>query len=167
MQAVICRFVKTQMPFLLFTVFTMTSFNLVHADTIAKSDTLTVYKSPSCGCCSAWVEHMQNAGFHTAVEHPNNLQAIKRKLGIKPQYQSCHTAVHNDFIFEGHIPVKFIQQFLDNPPKGAIGLSVPAMPAGSPGMEMGNRFTPYTIYQLQQDGTQQVFATVSQAKEQF
>jgi len=129
--------------------------------------TTTVYKSPTCGCCGRWIEHLESAGFHPLVKHPKNLNTIKNQFNIEPQYQSCHTAVHNDYVFEGHIPVKFIQQFLANPPAGAAGLAVPAMPLGSPGMEAGQRFTPYTVYQLNMDGEPTVYATISRIQEQY
>ena len=128
---------------------------------------VTVYKSPTCGCCADWVEHIEGAGFQSLVEHPSNLDAIKAQFNIPAQYQSCHTAVHGEFVFEGHIPVKYIQQFLDNPPAHATGLAVPAMPLGSPGMEAGKRFTPYTIYQLNADGKTTVFAKIARLEEQY
>ena len=140
---------------------------LAFADKQITTSQMTVYKSPTCGCCAEWVEHLEKAGFHPLVKHPDNLNAIKQQLAIAPEYQSCHTAVYGNFIFEGHIPVKFIQQFLNNPPKGAKGLSVPAMPLGSPGMEMGNRFTPYTVYQLNIDGKHTVFTRVSRFEDQY
>ena len=131
----------------------------------------TIYKSPTCGCCALWVEHMENAGFQALVEHPEDLDAIKNQYHIAPQYQSCHTAVYRsgdqEYIFEGHIPVKFIQKFLENPPAGAIGLSVPGMPLGSPGMEVNERFTPYAIYQLNTIGEPSLFAEVSTMQEQY
>ena len=143
---------------------------MVNADATNKRENhppTTVYKSPTCGCCGRWIEHLEEAGFHPLVKHPKNLKTIKNQLNIERQYQSCHTTVHDDYVFEGHIPVKFIQQFLANPPTGAAGLAVPAMPLGSPGMEAGNRFTPYTVYQLNKDGASTVFATVSRMEEQY
>ena len=134
---------------------------------VKTTQSVTIYKSPTCGCCGEWVEHMESAGFHALVKHPDDLNAIKDQFNIEPQYQSCHTAVQEDFVFEGHIPVKFIQQFLNNPPSGATGLAVPAMPLGSPGMEMGERFTPYTIVQLNSDGQHTVFAEVSRMEDQY
>lgn len=132
---------------------------------------IAVYKSPTCGCCSAWVDHVEDAGFHPLVKHPDNLSDIKDQFNVEPQYQSCHTAVHQagdeQYVFEGHIPVKFIQQFLKNPPTGAIGLAVPGMPLGSPGMEVQQRFTPYTIYQLNEKGEPTVFAMISSMEEQY
>ena len=107
---------------------------------------LNVYKEPTCGCCNGWIEHMNDNGYSTAFHHPTNIQKLKDEFGLKNEWRSCHTAVHKDgFYFEGHIPEKFIAQFLSAPPEGAMGLSVPGMPIGGPGMEMGNRFTPYDI----------------------
>jgi len=128
---------------------------------------ITVYKSPSCGCCGAWVDHIEQSGFNTTIKHYQDLNAVKKQLDVPPSYQACHTAAYGEYVFEGHIPSKFIQQFLNNPPTNASGLAVPAMPLGSPGMEVGQRFTPYTIYQLNGDDEPTVFVTVSRMEEQY
>jgi hypothetical protein len=92
---------------------------------------------------------------------------VKHDLGVLPEWQSCHTAVTKEgFVFEGHVPAKFIEQFLAAPPEGALGLAVPGMPLGSPGMEMGDRFTPYDIVQMNKDGSSRVFAHVDSAAAQ-
>ena len=84
-----------------------------------------------------------------------------------PKWQSCHTAVtKGGYVFEGHIPAKYIEQFLASPPEGALGLAVPGMPLGSPGMEMGGRFTPYDIVLMNKDGSSSVFAHVPSAAAQ-
>ena len=94
---------------------------------------LNVYKEPTCGCCNGWIEHMNDNGYSTAFHHPTNIQKLKDEFGLKNEWRSCHTAVHKDgFYFEGHIPEKFIAQFLSAPPKGAMGLAVPGMPIGGP-----------------------------------
>ena len=142
--------------------------SLKYAETsLAIDPVMTVYKSPTCGCCSAWVDHAQAAGFQTLVEHPDDLDAIKQQLGITNRYRSCHTAVYKDFVFEGHIPAKFIQQFIANPPANAIGLAVPGMPLGSPGMEVEDRFNSYTIYQINADGEPTVFAMIDNMADQY
>ncbi len=129
---------------------------------------LLVLKSPTCGCCEGWMEHLDESGFSTRYEHPADLNQRKAELSIAPQYQSCHTGISKQgFVFEGHVPAKFIAAFIDNPPAGAIGLSVPGMPIGTPGMEMGERFTPYTVWALQQDGSARPYAQVATAAEQF
>ena len=128
---------------------------------------LTVLKSPTCGCCVKWMEHLHDNGFSTAVEEPENLEQQKAQLGIGPRYRSCHTAVSaQGFVFEGHVPSKFIHAFLAAPPEGSIGLSVPGMPVGSPGMEVGERFMPYQILLLQKDGSTEIFAEINAALDQ-
>ena len=105
--------------------------------TQAPKFTLHVYKSRTCKCCQKWVRHVEEHGFETDVTNVTLMSGVKDKYGVEPQYRSCHTALSQDgFVFEGHIPAKYIQQFLENPPEGVLGLSVPAMPIGSPGMEV-------------------------------
>ena len=122
---------------------------------------LLVHKTPTCGCCKKWVKHLEANNFSTMIKDHQNLQKVKEQHSIKPKYQSCHTAVSQDgYVFEGHIPSKFIKQFLANPEANAIGLSVPGMPLGSPGMEVEGRFMPYDVLVLFQDGSSKVYAEV-------
>ena len=119
------------------------------------------HKTPTCGCCKKWVKHLEANNFSTMIKDHQNLQKVKEQHSIKPKYQSCHTAVSQDgYVFEGHIPSKFIKQFLANPEANAIGLSVPGMPLGSPGMEVEGRFMPYDVLVLFQDGSSKVYAEV-------
>ena len=120
-----------------------------------------LYKSPTCGCCEAWMDHMTARNYSATIHHPEDLNAVKARLGVLPRYQSCHTAVmKSGHVFEGHIPARYIEQFLANPPEGAIGLAVPGMPVGSPGMEMGDRFDPYDVLLLRADGGSEVYVRV-------
>ncbi len=129
---------------------------------------LTVYKTPTCGCCQLWIDHLDNTGFITQSINQRDLTALKQSFGIDSDIRSCHTAVHEQgFVFEGHVPAKWIKQFLASPPKGAIGLSVPKMPLGSPGMEVGDKFNPYDIIQVMRDGQHQVYAHIASYEEQF
>jgi|TARA_B100000745_G_C20150463_1_gene394462 hypothetical protein len=135
---------------------------------VTPSIQLNIYKSPSCGCCGKWVEHMTNNGFSANIHHPDNLTSIKREKGIGTQYQSCHTAVSKDgYVFEGHIPAKYIQQFLKEKPDNVIGLAVPAMPLGSPGMEVDDKFTPYQVLLLKKDGSSEIYANITTPGEQY
>jgi len=134
-------------------------------DASVEKISLDVYKSRTCGCCKKWVNHVEAFGFETAVHHPANLNKVKSDRGISPRYQSCHTAVSKEgYVFEGHIPAELIQRFLANPPANAIGLAVPGMPAGSPGMEMGNRHDEYDVFLLSKDGSEAVYEHIG-AKE--
>jgi len=129
---------------------------------------LDVYKRKSCGCCGKWVTHINDNGFQTTVHNQEKLSEFKLSKNIEPEYHSCHTAVSKQgYVFEGHIPAKFIQQFLEQEPKGAIGLAVPAMPMGSPGMEMNGMFFAYKVLLLKADGSSEVFAEVNAAEEQY
>jgi hypothetical protein len=126
---------------------------------------MSVYKSPTCGCCQKWVDYMTANGFTNDVIEVENLNPLKAKLGIAGRYRSCHTGIvttnQGEYVFEGHVPAEYVKQFLDNPPAGAIGLSVPGMPAGSPGMEVGERRDYYQVLVLNADGTNDVFAHVN------
>jgi hypothetical protein len=129
---------------------------------------MEVYKSPTCGCCSVWVDHMSAAGFNMNAHDLDNLQPVKQSHGISRETQSCHTAVSKEgFVFEGHVPAKFVKRFLAEKPNDARGLAVPAMPVGTPGMEMGDKFMPYQVLLLKTDGSTEVYAQVSQAEQQY
>jgi len=122
---------------------------------------MVVFKQASCGCCGSWADHVEQFGISTEVRNEQNMTAIKTKLGIQPNYRSCHTATVGNYVFEGHIPAHAISRFLNAPPEGALGLAVPGMPVGSPGMEMGNRFDEYDVLLLKDDGSSEVFLHVS------
>jgi hypothetical protein len=129
---------------------------------------LDVYKGPNCHCCVDWMKHLEQNGIGTRAHHPDDFDALKARYGVSPQYESCHTAVSpGGYVFEGHVPAKFIRQFLASPPPHARGLAVPGMPLGSPGMESDDFFMPYKIYLLKDDGTVEVYASISKAAEQF
>ncbi|WP_339674261.1 DUF411 domain-containing protein [Dasania marina] len=124
---------------------------------LVETTAIQVFKSPSCRCCSKWVKHIENTGFSAAISNTRNLNAIKLKHGIAPRYQSCHTAVAEGYVFEGHIPAHVMQRFLAEKPENAIGLSVPGMPIGSPGMEMKDRHDDYEVLLLTKDGEAEVY----------
>ena len=122
---------------------------------------LLVHKTPTCGCCKMWVDHMENNGFTINTQDHQNLMTIKEKLKIEPKFRSCHTAVSSDgYFFEGHIPSKYVSKFLSEDNPDAIGLSVPGMPLGSPGMEVEGRFTPYDVLIHFKNGETKVYAEV-------
>ena len=118
---------------------------------------MVVYKSPTCGCCGKWGEHMRDNGFLVDVVEENDLTQRKRSLGVPAALGSCHTAVVDGYVIEGHVPAQDIQKILAERPQGK-GLAVPGMPAGSPGMEMGNRRDAYTVWLFNGDQQPQAFA---------
>ena len=152
----------TKFFYLIFIIFSISLSSLEQEYTSAQNKfSLLVHKTPTCGCCKKWVKHLEANSFLTMIKDHQNLQQVKDQYSIKPKYQSCHTAVSQDgYIFEGHIPSKFIKQFLANPEADAIGLSVPGMPLGSPGMEVEGRFIPYDVLVLYKDGSSKVYAEV-------
>ncbi len=131
---------------------------------------LSVYKNPQCGCCNKWITHLEKSGFQidTGYLDAPEVNALKSEIKNVSKYLSCHTGVYLDkYIFEGHIPAKFITQFLSETPEGALGLAVPGMPVGSPGMEVDNKFTPYDILLINNNGTHEVYAHIDNYEEQF
>jgi len=132
-----------------------------------RPEAFTVYKQPTCGCCVEWMSHVNAAGMETIGKDLEDLNAVKMQYQIAPRYQSCHTAVSSHgYVFEGHVPARHIKAFLANPPADAIGLAVPGMPLGSPGMEVGSRFDPYEVLLLKKDGSSEVFARVDSPAQQ-
>lgn len=102
-----------------------------------------VYKSATCGCCAEWIEHMKRNGFAVDAQNLADVSAIKQQLGVPPEFGSCHTAVVDGYVVEGHVPAREVKRLLAERPK-AKGLAVPGMPAGSPGME-GPRTDRYAV----------------------
>jgi hypothetical protein len=124
----------------------------------ASLPTITVYKSPTCGCCGSWIEHLKAEGFTVEVEDVVDLAAVKTRFGIPGELESCHTGVIGDYVVEGHVPAADLKRFLAEAP-AAAGLAVPGMPLGSPGMEVpGQPGQPYQVLAFARDGTTEVFA---------
>lgn len=117
---------------------------------------VTVYKSPTCGCCGKWVEHLEDHGFTVEVVDMPDLRGLKAKHGIGPALASCHTAFIDDYLVEGHVPADLIERLLVERPAVA-GLAVPGMPVGSPGME-GPRRAPYEVLAFDAQGNTEVYA---------
>ena len=118
--------------------------------------TVEVFKSPSCGCCGKWVEHLRQNGFQVQTHDVNDISATRKQLGMPDQLGSCHTARIGGYVVEGHVPASDIRRLLKDKPK-ALGLAVPLMPPGSPGMENATP-VPYQTLLVQADGTSKVFA---------
>lgn len=123
-------------------------------------DSIRIMKSPTCGCCTAWAERLADAGFQTEVTDVPDAQlwAMKEKLGITEELASCHTGMAGAYVIEGHVPPADIQRLLAERPD-ALGLTVPGMPIGSPGMEMGNEREAFDTLLILADGSTEVFAS--------
>ncbi len=120
------------------------------------SPLVEVWKDPTCGCCKEWIALLRNAGF-SVTAHDSGNAAARAKARIGLQYASCHTAMVEGYAIEGHVPVREIQRLLKEKPD-AIGLAVPGMVVGSPGMEQGGRVDPYSVLLLHRDGGSSTYA---------
>jgi len=124
----------------------------------AKGPRVVVHKSESCGCCKLWVDHLAHAGFTVDVINESNLGPIKERVGVPYGKGSCHTAEVGGYFVEGHVPAADIKRLLRERPK-AKGLTVPGMPAGSPGMEVpSGQVDPYDVLLIGNDGSTSVYA---------
>ncbi len=118
---------------------------------------ITVFRSPTCGCCGKWIEHAEAAGFQVKDNVTEDMSAVKQQYGVPQNLMSCHTTVVGDYVVEGHVPVEDIQQLLTEKPDIA-GIAVPRMPVGSPGMESGDYTEPYTVFSFTESGETAAFA---------
>lgn len=123
----------------------------------AAPPTIHVVKSPSCGCCEAWIQYMKKQGFTVTVENRDRFTELKRANGVTRQLESCHTAFVDGYVIEGHVPADLIKRVLATRPKGLKGLAAPGMPQGSPGME-GPVKERYTVYSFDAKGKPTVYA---------
>jgi hypothetical protein len=126
---------------------------------LATGPVMTVEKSPTCGCCTAWVDHMRAAGFDVRTRDVDQeaLWRTKAMAGVTPETASCHTAMIDGYVVEGHVPAEDVRRLLAERPR-ALGLAVPGMPIGSPGMEMGAREDAYDVLLLNAGGGTEVFS---------
>lgn len=125
---------------------------------LAPAKEATVYKSATCGCCKKWVEHLQKSGYTVTAHDVPDVDVYKKKYGVPDSLASCHTAVvTSGYIIEGHVPADLIDKLVAQRPKGIVGLAVPGMPQGSPGMETGT-VDKYEIVAFDKAGKTRVFA---------
>ena len=119
---------------------------------------VVVYKSPTCGCCVKWIDHLEEAGYSVRAQDVVDMVPVKQREGVPMDLSSCHTAIIGDYVFEGHIPARVITDFLEEGPDLA-GLAVPGMPIGSPGMEGWNP-QPYDVIAFDGEGNRGVFKRI-------
>jgi hypothetical protein len=118
---------------------------------------IAVFKDPNCGCCEKWVAHMAANGFVPTVTNVTDMTAIKTKYGVKPDLQSCHTAIVEALVIEGHVPASDVHAFIAANRTGTVGLTIPGMPASAPGMD-STPFQPYAVLAFDAAGKTSVFA---------
>ena len=124
----------------------------------SSSQEVIVYKSPTCACCAKWITHMEEAGYKITVRDTNDMQPIKMQHGIQRRAQSCHTAIVDGYVVEGHVPAEFVTRMLEEKPD-IKGIAVPGMPQGSPGME-GPNPVDYDVVALGKDGKASLYGSV-------
>lgn len=118
---------------------------------------ITVYKSPTCGCCKNWVQHMEAKGFKATVHDMDDPSEVKRTMGVPSALQTCHTALVGKYVIEGHVPADVVHKLLKEKP-AVLGLAVPGMPSGSPGME-GGPTERYNVIAFDRNGKTKLYAT--------
>ena len=138
--------------------FTAIAFAALMIGSAAHAANMTVFKSPSCGCCAKWVEHVEKHGFTVKTIPTEEMAAVKAQLGVPEGLISCHTSVVGGYVVEGHVPAADIKRLLATKPK-ARGIAVAGMPMGAPGMEHGDHREPYKTILIGKDGKSRVFAS--------
>lgn len=130
---------------------------LLPALALAAPPHATVYKSPYCGCCTDWEDHLREHGFQVKSVERHDMNPVKQRFGVTRELASCHTAKIDGYVVEGHVPAADILRLLEERPEGVHGLAVPGMPAGSPGMEVGYQ-DPYQVLTFDAQGRVEVYA---------
>jgi len=139
------------------TLFTSLAVVAMFVGTAAHAATMTVYKSPACGCCAKWVEHVEKHGFTVKTVPTDDMAAVKTKAGVPDTLRSCHTTIVGGYVVEGHVPAADIKRLLAQKPR-AKGIAVAGMPMGAPGMEYGDHRQPFATMLIGKDGKASVFA---------
>ncbi|MCW5313475.1 DUF411 domain-containing protein [Nostoc sp. KVJ3] len=116
----------------------------------------TVYHSPDCNCCGGWIDHLKTQGFQITDFITPEIETVKQKYNVPDNLSSCHTAIVNGYVIEGHVPANDIKRLLQENPN-VVGLSVPQMPVGTPGMEIGNQKDPFTVFAFARNNSVTVF----------
>lgn len=117
---------------------------------------VTVWKTPSCGCCHEWVAHLRKSGFEVLTHDVEDTAPVRQKFGLDAKFGSCHTGRLGRYVVEGHVPARELRRLLREQPK-ALGLAVPGMPLGSPGMEMGDARQAYDVLLVRADGSSRIY----------
>ena len=125
---------------------------------LARTDAepITVWKTPSCGCCKEWVAHLRSSGFKVATHDVKDTATVRQRLGLPVKFASCHTAQLGAYVLEGHVPAQEVRRLMREKPK-AVGLAVPGMPVGSPGMETDGSRDAYEVLLVLADGNSRVY----------
>ena len=127
--------------------------------TLALGADMKVYKSPTCGCCDKWGKAMEQAGFSEDTTKVDDMVKVKKQFNVPLELSSCHTAIVDGYVIEGHVPTDEVKRLLELKPKDVVGIAVPGMPMESQGMEQGGTAEQYDVILFKKDGSQEIFAT--------
>ena len=117
---------------------------------------ITVYRSPTCSCCGFWLEHLKKHRFEVTDIQKDDMPAIKKEYGVPTKLGSCHTAIINGYVMEGHVPAAYIVELINKKPN-VVGLTVPGMVMGSPGMDRGGSKQPFSVLSFDKEGKVETF----------
>ncbi len=143
----------------IFLTISLLGFNTsINAKTIAagKPVDIVVYRSPTCSCCGKWLEHLKQNNFNVKDIVTEDVQAIKQKYGVSEAMASCHTAIVDGYVIEGHVPANDVMTLLKTKPK-IVGIAVPGMPSGTPGMEMGGKIDAYNVMSFDKENHSAIY----------
>ena len=150
------RNTKLYMSIGIVAVLALLSFMFLPIMKSAAGPEIVIYKSPTCGCCTKWASYLEDNGFSVTQIKTQNLNTLKQNQRIPSNLSSCHTAIVDGYIVEGHVPVNAINRMLKEKP-AIKGITVPGMPIGSPGMEQGTRKQPYDVLAIHADGSTAIY----------
>ena len=155
------RYIKQIVVFLVAIAVVMSLTTATSAATASVPLEITVYRDPFCSCCEGWIDYLTNQGFQPTSVKTSTIDTLKQQYGVPNDLASCHTAVINGYVVEGHVPADDIKRLLAEQPKDVAGISVPGMPIGTPGMESGDVREPFTVFSFDKQGNTEVFKKYS------
>lgn len=151
------RYIKVLVVFLVAIAVVMSLTTATSAAPASVPLEITVYRDPFCTCCGGWIDYLTNQGFQPTSVKTSEMETLKQQYGVPNDLASCHTAVINGYVIEGHVPADEIKRLLAEKPNDVAGISVPGMPIGTPGMESGDVLEPFTVFSFDKQGNTQVF----------
>ena len=155
------RYIKPIVGFLVAIAVVMSLTTATSAATASVPLEITVYRDPFCSCCEVWIDYLTNQGFQPTSVKTSTIDTLKQQYGVPNDLASCHTAVINGYVVEGHVPADDIKRLLAEQPNDVAGISVPGMPIGTPGMESGDVLEPFTVFSFDKQGNTEVFKKYS------
>ena len=155
------RYIKPIVIFLVAIAVVMSLTTATSAATASVPLEVTVYRDPFCSCCEGWIDYLTNQGFQPTSVKTSTIDTLKQQYGVPDDLASCHTAIIDGYVVEGHVPSDDIKRLLAQKPSNIRGIAVPGMPVGTPGMEMGDKKDSYAVVSFDKKGQTKVFKQYS------